>query len=94
MKQTLQKARPMAAFDGHTVMTVQEAERLGVYCPNFFAVYDLVRSIARTRGCSDVGSPNEWNTMTFLCSIYNAGRVDGIRAERAKRKGKCPVHPL
>ncbi|HIX14103.1 MAG TPA: hypothetical protein H9985_10995 [Candidatus Anaerofilum faecale] len=84
----------MAASDAHTVMTVQEAEQLGTYCPHFFAVYDFVRNIAERHGCRDIGTPNEWGTMVFLSTIYNAGRVDGIRAERTKRKSNRPARPL
>lgn len=65
------------------VMTAQEAERLGVHCPNFFAVYDLVRNMAMRHGWE-----TQWGMMVFLSTIYNAGRVDGIRAERARRQRK------
>lgn len=70
------------------VMTAQEAEQLGPYCPHFFDVYGFARSIAERHGCRDIGTPNEWGTMVFLSTIYNAGRVDGIRAERARRQRK------
>ena len=32
---------------------------------------------------------DDWNLTAFLIDVFNAGRVDGIRCERARRKARA-----
>lgn len=32
---------------------------------------------------------NRWSTMCAAAAVYNAGRIDGIRQERAKRRRRA-----
>lgn len=43
-------------------------------------------NMARLYGCIPLDSAND-NLLTFLCTLYHYGQVQGIRAERTRRKG-------
>ena len=32
---------------------------------------------------------DDWKYCQMLSAVYNAGRIEGIRAERARKKAKC-----
>ena len=71
------------------LITAEEAARLGAHCPNFPAVYDLVRRMVEARGRLDIVPSCEWAVAVLFCDIYNAGRISGIRQERRRERGEA-----
>ncbi|WP_291244791.1 hypothetical protein [Fournierella sp.] len=67
-------------------ITVHEADTLGRYNPAFIATDSLVNELLRLRSGTDDPHPFNWETAVFISDIFNAGRISGIREERARRR--------
>lgn len=67
-------------------ITAHEADTLGQYNPAFIATDNLVNELLRLRSGTDDPHPLNWETAVFISDIFNAGRISGIREERARRR--------
>ena len=66
-------------------ITAHEADTLGQYNPAFIATDNLVREFLALRvGANEVPALT-WETIVFISDVFNAGRISGIREERARR---------
>ena len=66
-------------------ITAHEADTLGQYKPAFIATDNLVREFLALRvGANEVPALT-WETIVFISDVFNAGRISGIREERARR---------
>lgn len=68
--------------------TVAEAIRIGERSCEFQPAYNFLRDMMNVYQCRPIDNDNEWNLVCMLFNIYNAGRIYGIRQERASRKGR------
>ena len=67
-------------------ITAHEADTLGQYNPAFIATDALVNELLKLRSGTDNPHPLNWETAVFAADIFNAGRISGIREERARRR--------
>lgn len=68
-----------------TYITPEEAVNLSAQTTtdDLFIAHDIYKEYMQKRG-NEFGG--QWAQYAAMAAIYNAGRVAGIRAERAKRK--------
>ena len=67
-------------------ITAHEADALGQYNPAFIATDKLANELLRLRSGTDDPHPLNWETAVFISDIFNAGRISGIREERARSR--------
>ncbi len=67
-------------------ITAHEADTLGQYNPAFIATDALVNELLKLRSGTDDPHAFGWETAVFAADIFNAGRISGIREERARRR--------
>lgn len=67
-------------------ITAHEVDTLGQYNPAFIATDALVNELLKLRSGTDDPHPLNWETAVFAADIFNAGRISGIREERARRR--------
>lgn len=63
---------------------IMEAVKLGEYVTTEHLSFCM--GMAQEYECRPLES-DEWNFYRFLCTVYHYGQVQGIRAERARRRG-------
>lgn len=68
--------------------TVGEAIRIGYKSLEYVPSYGFLRETMKAFQCNPIDSKNNDNLVFMLFCIYNAGRMYGIRQERARRKGR------
>ena len=55
---------------------------------------DFIMHMMKIYGCNPV-EDDDWNLLCFLLGIFNAGKIEGIREERYRRKyGKQGLEKL
>lgn len=67
-------------------ITAHEADTLGQYNPAFIATDKLVREFLALRVGANEAPALTWETIVFISDVFNAGRISGIREERARRR--------
>ena len=71
-------------LSGDTCPQILEAARLLRY--STLREYDFCYNIAEIYGCRPLETEGD-NLYNFLLTLYHYGIIQGIRAERARRKG-------
>lgn len=68
--------------------TVAEAIRIGKVSMEFVDAYDFIAEMRDAFQCRPINQDASWNLICMMFDCYNAGRMYGIRQERARRKGR------
>lgn len=65
-------------------ITPQEADALGKYTPVLIDTIDFLGELLKLRADAGI-SLSDWKTVVFICDVFNAGRISGVREERLRR---------
>ena len=68
--------------------TVAEAIRIGKVSMEFPEAYDFITEMRDAYQCRPINDESSWHLICMMFNCYNAGRMYGIRQERARRKGR------
>ena len=76
-------------YDNSVTLMAEEAVQLGINRPinrNVLAMLEGMNEEHLSRFRDKFKTSPEFYTMLFYFSVWNAGRIEGIRAERKRRK--------